>query len=750
MSQQPPPSGSMKISATVPFEQLRELLASPGLTPSVQKAQDLINIQPPEKVCTVCLNFDPFLAFKKSSADQHKLWADKEYKISSANPFGKITVEKSNYLLDAAKGGCIYCTMVQSALGAVSPGWETEGSYIHIFLALGLPVVVRLEFGVISSLPIEREAAGGLFQIELPQGFDLDFVITVGSGSNDSNASKPAIDVEIYRPRLAPDQSTVGDAVLAGLVPFVGFAEEIPGHVGDKRCLTFIQSQLSHCLNNHSCWARKGLPLLPDRVIWIEANNPSRIQLIEPKGVRAIYLALSYCWGPVSSDTYLTDASTYETRKAGIQLDDLPLLFQDIIACARALGIQYIWVDRLCIIQGSDADFKTQAPKMGDIYGNATVTIAAASASSEQDRIMVERDKKWSSVGVSLTVNGIGALKLQCRRRSHPLEKEDTGGDYGKVSTRAWIWQERLLAERTIFFTPSALKFECRCHSIWEGFDQGVSGHSWSAQLDSISHSSWTLLVEEFTKRDITRPSDRLPAMESVMKRIETKTNWTPLCGLWKNTLIEGLAWEPQPSGHWGRHDCHMNPGHYAPTWSWASVDGPISYIHARPLDIISQIDPISYDLECRKVNAASGLITVAGYLVPVELYVTVKREEHVEGNSVEQEEYTYDYKVKISNSEGLKDSTLKPDVALKPWSGEIGGQLVSTVVRVPYGESPPKTSWAGTCHCLLIGKTKRRCLVLYLGRSLRELGSWERIGMVDGMSPTVFSMSQREIINIV
>lgn len=200
----------MKISATVPFEQLRELLASPAITSSVVKAQDLINIAPPEKVCTVCLNFDPFLAFTKSSADQHKLWADKEYKISSGNPFGKITVEKSKYLLDATTGGCLYCTMVQSALGAVSPGWETEGSYIHIFLALGLPVVVRLEFGTISSLPIEREAADGLFQIELPQGFDLDFVITVGSGSDASKASKPAIDVEIYRPRLAPDQSIVG------------------------------------------------------------------------------------------------------------------------------------------------------------------------------------------------------------------------------------------------------------------------------------------------------------------------------------------------------------------------------------------------------------------------------------------------------------------------------------------------------------------------------------------------------------
>lgn len=530
----------------------------------------------------------------------------------------------------------------------------------------------------------------------------------------------------------------------------MGFGEDIPKRVGDKRCLTFIQQQLSHCLHEHKCWARKGLPILPDRVIWIEANNPSRIQLIEPKGVRALYLALSYCWGPVSSDTYLTDASTYKARKAGIQLGDLPPLFRDIIECARALGLQYIWIDRLCIIQEDDADFKTQAPKMDEIYGNATLTIAAASASSEMDHIMVERDKTWSSSNISLTVNGIGALKLQCRRRSHPLGKEDTGGDYGKVSTRAWIWQERLLSERTIFFTSSALKFECQRHSVWEGFDQGVSGHSWSAQLENMSHSSWTMLVEEFTKRDITRSSDRLPAMESVMKRIASKTNWSPLWGLWKNMLVEGLVWEAPPSERWGKHTCRMNPDHYAPTWSWASVDGAVSYISARPLDIISQIDPFSYDLECLKVNATSGSITVAGYFVSIQLNVTVEPKESLQDNTTDHEGFTYDYVVKSSNSEGPEDSILRADVALKPWSGEIGGQQISTVVRVPYGESHPTISWSGTCHCLLVGRTARRCLVLYLGRSLRVPGAWERIGTTSGLSPTVFSMSRREIIDIV
>jgi hypothetical protein len=234
------------------------------------------------------------------------------------------------------------------------------------------------------------------------------------------------------------------------------------------------------------------------------------------------------------------------------------------------------------------------------------------------------------------------------------------------------------------------------------------------------------------------------------MMRIQKSTGWTPLCGLWEDMLVESLGWEAQLPERHGMHSCRMNPGHYAPTWSWASVDGPISYISTKPSNLNSQIDPFTYDLDCRKAKATPpGSITVAGYLVPIELNVIVERNEPSEGNSIEHEEFTYDYVVKSSNRVGPEDATLKPDVVLKPWSGEISGQLISTVVRVPYGETPPKTSWTGTCHCLLIGKTKRRCLVLYLGRSPENPSVWERIGMVDGISPTIFSMSQRQIIDI-
>lgn len=161
-----------------------------------------------------------------------------------------------------------------------------------------------------------------------------------------------------------------------------------------------------------------------------------------------------------------------------------------MVETARALGIEYIWIDRLCIIQGDDKDFQSQSSKMGQVYGNATLVIAAASAATENERILAPREDKWLSLDHSLDLNGVSCLKTRSRRLWHGLGKEMEGGDYGKISTRAWIWQERLLATRTVFFTPGGLKFECRCHSVWEGFDEGRTGHSWSAQLDSVTHIS--------------------------------------------------------------------------------------------------------------------------------------------------------------------------------------------------------------------------------------------------------------------
>lgn len=535
------------------------------------------------------------------------------------------------------------------------------------------------------------------------------------------------------------------------LIEYIGIAKEVPQHSGEGRCYEFIRDNIIECRGKHKCERQGPLPLLPDRIIWIQANNTTQIQLVEPKGIHAQYIALSYCWGPVKKDTFLTNASSFNERRAGIPYNDLPPLFQDVVHCARVLGIDYIWIDRLCIIQGNDKDFEWQAPKMGEIYGNATLTIAAASATSENDRILTARDDKWISGAADTVVKGIGKLSLRFRRRTHPLETEASGGDYGKVSTRAWIWQERLLSTRTIFFTPSALKFECRCHSVWEGFGQGVTGRSWSARLDDISHRSWLELVEEFMRRDITHPSDRLPAMDSVMKRIQKLRGWSPLWGLWQDALVESLCWNSsEKSSYSGKHWWRTNPGYYAPSWSWASIDGPISYVSIKALDFIGKddTDPMKYDLQMTRIDPVRGSITVRARYATVTLHCRIFNFGK-KANPTEKD-LRYEYSLLNVSSSG-EPFPIHPDVALQPWIGALrGGTPSPAPVRVPRDKTPPTSSWSAECICLLVGMQKLRCLVLILGPSLREDGSWERVGMASGLEPAIFASSVVHLWTIV
>src|SRR5690606_1224898 len=50
-----------------------------------------------------------------------------------------------------------------------------------------------------------------------------------------------------------------------------------------------------------------------------------------------------------------------------------------------ALGIPYLWIDSLCIIQDDKPDWNREAEHMADVYGNATVTFSADAALSSKD-----------------------------------------------------------------------------------------------------------------------------------------------------------------------------------------------------------------------------------------------------------------------------------------------------------------------------------------------------------------------------
>ncbi|KAG4429970.1 hypothetical protein IFR05_014547 [Cadophora sp. M221] len=69
----------------------------------------------------------------------------------------------------------------------------------------------------------------------------------------------------------------------------------------------------------------------------------------------------------------------------------IPQSIKDAITSSRRLGLTYLWVDSLCILQDNDVDKAKEIGKMAGIYANAYVTISAAVAYTCDDGFLHKR-----------------------------------------------------------------------------------------------------------------------------------------------------------------------------------------------------------------------------------------------------------------------------------------------------------------------------------------------------------------------
>jgi hypothetical protein len=178
-----------------------------------------------------------------------------------------------------------------------------------------------------------------------------------------------------------------------------------------------IDLWLEDCLNYHQQCAHvaKHDSKLPTRLLdlgtlptresmiasksWLDLFQNARCKLVESHAnEHGQYIALSYCWGTALA--YKTTTANRENHKMGIDCSRLPKTLQDAIYMTRYLGIRYIWIDCLCIIQDDSADWQREAASMAGVYSNSWLTIAAARAADSSEGFLGPR-KTVSMDGVS-------------------------------------------------------------------------------------------------------------------------------------------------------------------------------------------------------------------------------------------------------------------------------------------------------------------------------------------------------------
>jgi hypothetical protein len=146
-----------------------------------------------------------------------------------------------------------------------------------------------------------------------------------------------------------------------------------------------IRSWVETCDSTHTdCMRRrKGTPkakrFVPTRLLDISGPPGAPIRVIETAktSVQGPYCSLSHCWGLLKfTECELHDNNRKQFMTEGVAWNLFTKNFQQAIEVARFLDVGYIWIDSLCIIQGSAEDWKREASRMHLVYRNSYCNIA--------------------------------------------------------------------------------------------------------------------------------------------------------------------------------------------------------------------------------------------------------------------------------------------------------------------------------------------------------------------------------------
>ncbi|KAI1386720.1 uncharacterized protein F4822DRAFT_445005 [Hypoxylon trugodes] len=135
--------------------------------------------------------------------------------------------------------------------------------------------------------------------------------------------------------------------------PFARARLSVGTNTGSAETMERIKEWSNDCSTNHSCCLHGGIVVtaLPReiRILEIMDHKSARVRLVDGTS-NAKFAALSYRWGPKTKAASLTRGKLDKFRQE-VPQSSLYKLFRDVITVAGELGLKYIWIDCLCIIQ---------------------------------------------------------------------------------------------------------------------------------------------------------------------------------------------------------------------------------------------------------------------------------------------------------------------------------------------------------------------------------------------------------------
>ncbi|KAI0178018.1 heterokaryon incompatibility protein-domain-containing protein [Pestalotiopsis sp. NC0098] len=355
--------------------------------------------------------------------------------------------------------------------------------------------------------------------------------------------------------------------------------------------LELARQWLQRCSQHSFCEAQNNTAL-PTRLI--EVPNDPRLPLrihTAKKDQLGKYVTLSHCWG--KEQPFQTKSDNIQKLTEGFEVEILPPLFQDAVILTRALGLTYLWIDALCIIQDDPNDWALEAAAMTRVYYGALLMISATAAPDSSFGILNRRDFFRSHrFGIG---NGLLWQSPSTSRHTSAMFTEQF------IDRRAWTYQEKTMAKRILHFLDQEMVWGCstcvytETRGVTLSHDRSLHNPRAKRSLHKYMRprrpnpnlgvpkqeplrprlALWYKCVQEYTYRDLTFAEDKLPALSGLSHGFYIPEFGNYLAGLWEVDLFRGLGWRYIyiSTGAVREYECYV-----APSWSYMSAQGKVHF----------------------------------------------------------------------------------------------------------------------------------------------------------------------------
>jgi hypothetical protein len=407
-----------------------------------------------------------------------------------------------------------------------------------------------------------------------------------------------------------------------------------------------IRNWLHACSEHHPHCCLNDTPILPTHVVDIQTMS----LYTSPPGETAQYTALSYRWG--GDQPFRTTRDSFSAKLGCISTASMPKTLQDAVFITRQLGIRYLWIDSLCIIQDDPLDMARELSTMHTVYKNATIVIAAEFPTNVHQGFL----KQPMEEAIKLPFGHEGGVEGMVHVGPDPNTAK-----YEALNTRAWVFQETILARRLLIYSQKGVTWSCISDHIqsncFEPHTMNVLVEQIRASRGALGHPdlrgtygfidrvpkkdgiesvldllhTWHHLVEEYTPLELTFSHDRLPALAGIAREFQSMINDRYVAGLWADDMDRQLAWSRNPRGVFGFEavfhpsSAHRPTESQAPSWSWASVTCGVTFSkHYGPYDqplgvqiLACHVEPLYEQAPFGRVK--SGSLELEAFLCPLK-----------------------------------------------------------------------------------------------------------------------------------